>query len=179
MLGHVDTDNPSFNDISPMSTAEELLFISTTSNLLPASEWINVYTFLAAAPETATLAGVIATRLAVNPTALGDADTEISDAVSEATASLLAREPAKASGHSLATGRVAEAEIKISSDSGSKGVSEGAISVKVNSPNPDMLTVAPSLDSMGIDITNHARIHFRYFVYRSGYIPVECEKSPQ
>ena len=93
MLGHIDADNPSFNDISPMSTAEELLFLATTAFTLPIEQWPHVYELLAAAPETATLAAVIAQRIAVNVTALDDQDPEILAALQTARDSLVAAIP--------------------------------------------------------------------------------------
>ena len=81
MLGHVDTDNPSFNEISPTSTAVEILFFATGSFTLPQTTWPDVYRILAAAPETATLAGVISTQMAANPTAVGDMDPVIVNAI--------------------------------------------------------------------------------------------------
>ncbi len=51
LLGHVDTNNPTFNEVDVTSTAEELLFLSTLSFTLPMEQWPQVYALLAAAPR--------------------------------------------------------------------------------------------------------------------------------
>ena len=78
---YVNTDHPELTGISPTTTAVELLFLPTLSFLLPQEQWPRVYELLTAAPETTTLAGVIAARIAVNPTAVADQDPAIKVAI--------------------------------------------------------------------------------------------------
>ena len=163
MLGHVDTDNPGFNDISPTSTAEELLFLSTFSFALPPEQWPQVYTMLAAAPETATVAGVISAQIAVNPTAVGAQDAQIAQAVSAATQSLLTGAPGVSSLHAP--------KVRPADATAAGATSTQLLSVRVLDDNPPGLAVQASLDDLGIYVSNAYRVHRHYYVFRSGFVP--------
>ena len=178
LLGHVDTDDPSFNELSVTSTAEELLFVSTGSTTLPTSEWSNVYKLLAAAPETATLAGVIGARMAVSSTAVGDMDPDIATAVANATASLWQTTlQATRAAMRRAPGGAIQGSAGITVTRASTTASDGGtiLSVLVDpdsaTPTPNGIGVQPSLDKLGITIENDMRIHRKYFVFRTGYVP--------
>ncbi len=168
MLGHVDTDNPAFNDVSPTSTAQELLFFSTLSFVLPQDQWPGVYDILAAAPETATLAQVISARIAANPTALADLDAELLAALDAATVSLL---PATGAAASIIA-PLASSDAPASRSSAVVTETGKAVSVLVKSANPYGLEVLDSLDDLGVFIRNTARIHRFWAVYRTGFVPV-------
>jgi hypothetical protein len=170
MLGHVDTGNPSFNDISPTSTAEELIFLAAGCTTLPQSEWANIYSILAAAPETATLAAVISSEMAISPTAVGDQDPVIITAVNTAVASLL---PAQTTGSSIHSSPPL-ATFGVTQQSAPTGGNVVSVSVtpSAESSSPGFgLVVAGSSDNTGIVITNQARINRWYFVFRTGYVP--------
>ena len=177
MLGHVDTDNPSFNEISPTSTAVEILFLATGAFTLPQAEWPDVYRVLAIAPETATLAGVISTRMAVNPTAVGDMDPIIVSAINAAVASLL---PDLNSQSSLAVHSVHVRTHQVSmAEAGANNI-DVQTTASETTPNPGFgLVVSPSDDHLGIVITNQSRINRYYFVYRTGYIPSTGKTTDQ
>lgn len=169
MLGHVDTDNPSFNEISPKTTAEELLFFSTTAFMLPPGEWQRVYEILNAAPATTTLANVIAKRLAINPTALDDQDAEIKAALDAATALLVppgsvpSSLSASATRQSMPAGKSLQSfDVVVSRATGASPVA-----VEVTSANPPGIMVSPSIDGLGIVVQNWFRIHREIFVYRT------------
>ena len=179
LLGHVDTANPSFNEVSATSTAEELLFLATGATTLPQGAWPGVYTVLAAAPETATLAGVISTEMATTPTAVGDMDPVIVTAIDTAVASLVGATPSSVPGP-LAAARSepggAPATFVVTQQASAQAAGSGSLSVLTSpssaTPNPGLgLVVAPSDDRSGIVITNTTRINRFYFVYRTGYVP--------
>jgi hypothetical protein len=197
LLGHVDTNNPAFNEVDVVSTAEELLFLSTLSFTLPMEQWTQVYALLAAAPETMTLANVISARIVASPTAVGDQDAQIQAAVSTATTSLLSTgstpgqpvdggatdaaasdvapfDALPSDGHSSnRTAAIAAFPPDASSFSRRVGALTGSsplVSVAVKSANPYGLSVQGSLDNLGIYIENSKRIHRHYFVFRSGYV---------
>ena len=168
LLGHVDTSKPAFNDVSIQSTAEELLFLSTLSFMLPAAQWPRVYALLAAAPETGTVASVIAMRFVANPTAVGDQDVEIQASVAAATTALLASAPAP---FTAAARTSVDRSGALQSHASALAAAPQAVSVQVKSADPYGLAVRPSLDDLGIYIENSKRIHRRYFVYRDGFVP--------
>jgi hypothetical protein len=174
LLGHVDTDAPAFNELSVTSTAAELLFLSTGATTLPISEWSNAYRLLAAAPETATLAGVIGARMAASPTAVGDMDPEIATAVAGATASLW-HPASRAAARAPRDGIQGSAEVTVALASSAASGAATVLSVKVDAaaaaPSPHGILVGPSLDGLGIIIRNDMRIHRKYFVFRTGYVP--------
>lgn len=166
MLGHGDLDHPELTGINVTTTAMELLFMSTMSFILPQEQWSRVYEVLAAAPETATLASEITARMTVNPTAVADEDTAIMDALLAATTSLMTeiRTNTKVVQQSL-NYPIAPDKTMLSADG------NNTVSVNVMTQNPYGLAVQASLDDLGIYIENQCRIHRRYYVYRTGYIP--------
>lgn len=193
MLGHVDTDNPSFNEISATSTAVEILFLATGAFTLPQTAWPDAYRTLVAAPETATLAGVISARMAASPTAVGDMDPVIVNAIDSAVASLLSGLYAQGPLGAESQSGGALAAIAPTQRTSAGAVGTGDLAVKrtaLDAPNPGSgdlavkmtpseytprpgwgLIAAPSDDHRGIVITNQSRINRFYFVYRTGYIP--------
>jgi len=182
MLGHVDTGNPTFNEISPHSTAVEMLFLATGAFSLPKDEWPNIYSILAAAPETTTLAGVIATRMAVNPTAVGDMDADIIAATDAAASSLMTAPSTQSSAAAASQSAVAlqsvktQAALQLATAAQATADDTGNLDVQTSAstltPNPGFgLVVSPSNDHLGIVITNTSRINRYYYVFRSGWIP--------
>lgn len=165
LLGHVDSDDASFSEVSATSTAVELLFLSTGSTALPYAEWKQVYRLLHAAPETATLASVIAARMAVSPTAVGDQDPAITSALTAATASLVGT---AAIGPSLGQGHGEKIVVGRRSP---EATASSVLSISVSSADPYGLTVAPTIDGKGVKLTNTVRIHRHYYVYRTAYVP--------
>jgi hypothetical protein len=201
LLGHVDATNPSFNEVDATSTAEELLYLATGSFLAPIGLKPQIYPLLAVAPETATVANVIAARLLVDPTAVGDDDPQIVDAVTAAAASLVTPAPGTSSDGGASDSQAADAtqdgdappssdaattvEAGVSpidagiSDATSSSVRVGALSpapsqilnVSVSSSDVYGLSVAKSSDQLGITVQNTKRIHRHYFVFRNGFVP--------
>ena len=166
LLGYLDGDHPEKNAANPTTTAVELLFWSTLSFMFPQEEWPRIYDLLTAAPETATLADVIAARMIINPTAVGDRDPAITAALTAATNSL--RNPNR--NQAKATQRAVSESIidpKIVSNS----ASSDKVMVSGLTGNFYGLSVLPSLDDLGIIIQNRCRIHRRYVLFRTGFIP--------
>jgi virginiamycin B lyase len=174
MLGHVDTGNPSFNEISPTSTAVEILFFATGAFTLPQDEWPDVYRVLAIAPETATLAGVISARMIVNPTAVGDMDPIIVNAINAAVTSLLSDLNTQSPRAVRArTNHLSKAEADTNNIDVQTAPSD-------TTPTPGYGVIAsPSEDHLGIVLTNQSRINRYYFVYRTGYIPSNGKTTDQ
>lgn len=176
MLGHVDTDNTSFNEISPTSTAVEILFLATGSFTLPQTTWPDVYRILAAASETATLAGVISTQMAANPTAVGDMDPVIVNAIEAAVASLLPGTNTQSSVAAASRSVRANAALPVTRRAKAAANNTGGLQVgttaSATTPNPGWgMQAGPSDDHRGIVLTNLSRINRYYFLYRTGYIP--------
>jgi hypothetical protein len=168
LLGHVDADNPSFNELSPMSTAEELLFAAMMAYALPLDQWPRLYELIAEAPQTATVADVIASRIAANPTAVGDQDAQIVAAVAAARAAIAPPVSAESAGARGAGASAAQTRGGSSFDVVTEA-SPPALSVNVVSANPPGLFVLPSEDGQGIIIQNWFRVHREYFVYQTEY----------
>lgn len=162
LFGYVDANSAGGGEINAKQTAMALLFQAIGGYLLPPNEWKKLLELIAAAPETETLAGVIATRVAANPTALLDGDAQIRDAVAAAVATLNPPLP--------------EAVSKISSRNASGYVvSLGATNTvtKVAILNPGKQSGAEvqlNTDGSGIIIANGYRRHLIYYIYRTGYV---------
>ena len=132
LLGHVDATNPSFNEVDATSTAEELLYLATGSFLAPISLKTQIYPLLAAAPDTAIVAGVIAARMLVNPTAVGDDDSQIVDAVTAAATSLVTPAPGTSSDGGVSDGSAPDAAAM--GDAGVSPMDAGTVDARPPAP---------------------------------------------
>lgn len=75
--------------ISPLQTATMMIFESSGAFTAPTSSWEQVILMISSAPQTQTLANVIATRVAANPGGLFSGDPQITTALASADQALL------------------------------------------------------------------------------------------
>ena len=172
LYGYVDAATGT-GEVSAKQTAVALLFDATASFTLPPEMWKQALAVIGASPQADTVAGVITTRVAANPTALMDGDTAIANAV-ETAARILAPE-----GRAARSRSAIQRGARITA-ANATATRFGSISkIVVNTQNPQSgISVLSNPDGNGLIFKNDFRRHVQYFIYRSGYQDQVAGGSP-
>ena len=149
------------NTIDASSTAVAMLFYALPAFTMLRDAWPETLALLAADANTATLAQVIATRVAASPRAIADGDATIIAAVNAALAGI--RGSATFTRLTRAAGRETPLLLQYTTD---PGTTQSGVDV------------APNSSGNGIVVTNYYRRHLRYFIYRTGYRDAQGVDQP-
>ena len=152
------------SEISAQSTAVALLFQALSAFTLPRDAWPQALTLLTADPSTATLAKVVAARLAANPYAISDNDTELLSALNSAVTAILGSTIAPALTASRTAACLKSFDVRVTSTA-----EETALVLVQPTDENSGVRVAPNAAGNGITITNSFRRHLWAYVYRTGW----------
>jgi len=139
--------------IDARSTAAALLFVGLQAFTMPAEYRAQLLQWIDSDPHTATLAMEITQRMAINPTAVADADAEIITALTTAVTEITtATRATPAMTRPRATRATDLSLYKIVPDAEQSG-----------------MTCTQNTANNGMLLTNKYRRHTGYYIYRTGY----------